>query len=427
MTEIKQQSICGGVNFRSIRDSRFKTVRMSVNFMQPLSEDTVTPNAVLPYLLTRTSRKYPDFTKLNSYLAELYGAQLDSYVFKLGDVQVLSIFASGIADKYSLGGEKISEELSKLLCSVIFDPLFENGMFPKESFEQERRQLAEKIDAEYNDKRTYALLRCARIMCKNEPYGIPRFGTKKSISDLRLENLNKVWSDMIHSAKAEIMVVGDCDPEPVYEEFSAAFHNLGRAEAKECATKVVKTAGEVKNVTDKQNVTQSKLVMGFRTACAEPDVNVPAEKLMSVLYGGSPNSKLFLNVREKLSLCYYCGSLYDPFKGIIFVQSGVEKKNIKSAEAEILKQLEETKDGNFTDEELNAAKLSLCNSYRTIADSPDSLEGWYLSKTFSDPTEDLEEEAEKVKKVTRGEVIKAAGKMTLDTVYALEGSGAENQ
>ncbi|HCR42970.1 MAG TPA: insulinase family protein [Ruminococcaceae bacterium] len=427
MTEIQQQSVCGGVNFRSIKDSRFKTVRMSVNFMQPLSEATAAPNAVLPYLLTRTSRRYPDLTKLNGHLAELYGAQLDAYVFKLGDVQVLSIFASGIADKYSLGGEKVSEELSKLLCSVIFDPLFENGMFPKDGFEQERRQLMEKIDAEYNDKRTYAFLRCAGIMCKGEPYGIPRCGTKKDIENLRLENLNKVWSSLIHNAKAEIMVVGDCDPVPVYDEFSAAFHNLGRAEAQDYTNKVVKAAADVKNITEKQNVTQSKLVLGFRTGCAEPDVNVPAAKLMNVLFGGSPNSKLFLNVREKLSLCYYCSSLYDPLKGIIFVQSGVETKNIKSAQTEILKQLDEVKKGNFTDEELNAAKLSICNSYRTIADSPDGLEGWYLSKTFSDPAEDPEEEAEKVRAVTREEVIKAAGKMTLDTVYALEGSGAENK
>ena len=172
-------------------------------------------------------------------------------------------------------------------------------------------------------------------------------------------------------------------------------------------------------------VVQSKLVLGFRTGCAEPDAGAPAVKLMNAVYGGTPNSKLFLNVREKLSLCYYCSSLFIPAKGILLVQSGVETKNIERAENEILAQLEEVRKGNFTEEDLNAAKLSLCNSYHTLSDSPDALEGWYLSRTFSDPLRTPESEAELVSKVTAEQVAEAAGKVTLDTVYCLKGKEVE--
>ncbi len=425
MAGIEQRTVCEGVGFRSIYDSRFKTVRMSVNFMWPLSEKVVSKNAILPFLLTRASRKYPDFTALNAHLSELYGAVLDADVEKLGDVQVLSVSASGLADRYALEGERVSSELSRLLCSMIFDPPFEEGFFPQFGFEQEQRQMCEMIDSEFNDKRTYARLRCEEIMCGREPYGIQRCGTKKAVTDLRREDLTQTWNDLIHHAKVEIMVLGDCDPAPVYNDFYAAFKNLGRTQTVACPTGTIAMASAPHRTEETMEVVQSKLVLGFRTGCAEPDAGVPAVKLMNAVYGGTPNSKLFLNVREKLSLCYYCSSLFIPTKGILLVQSGVETKNIERAESEILAQLEEIKKGNFTEEDLNAAKLSLCNSYHTLSDSTDALEGWYLSRTFSDPLRTPEAEAELVNAVTAAQVAEAAGKVTLDTVYCLKGKGVE--
>ena len=423
MAGIEQRSVSGGVNFSSIRDDRFKTVRMSVHFLWPLAAQTASANSILPFLLSRASRKYPDFTRLNEHLAELYGAVLDADVQKLGDVQVLSVSASGLADRYTLNGEKISSELAKLLCSIVFDPPLENGLFPAKGFEQERRQLIELVDSEFNDKRTYAKLRCEELMCSKEPYGVGRCGTRQQIQDLKLESLTKVWGDLIHRAGVEVTVLGDCDPQPVYDDFYAAFQSLGRTGAVDCPTKNAAVAEKASETTEKMEVVQSKLVMGFRTACAEPDGMVPAVKLCNALFGGTPNSKLFLNVREKLSLCYYCSSSYNPMKGIVLVQSGVETKNIDRAKEEILRQLDEVRNGNFTEGELEAAKLSLCNSYRTLSDSLEGLDAWYLSQTFRRPVRRPDEEASLVNAVTREHVVEAAKKMTLDTVYRLEGNG----
>ncbi len=425
MAGIEQRSVCNGVNFCSIRDERFKTIRMSVHFLWPLTEKTVSANSILPFLLSRASRKYPDFTKLNEHLAELYGAVLDADVQKLGDAQVLSVSASGIADHYSLHGESISAELAKLLCSIIFDPPFENGAFPIQSFEQEKRQLIEMLDSEFNDKRVYSKLKCERLMCAKEPYGIGRCGTRQQLQNLTREGLTQAWTNLIHRARVEIMVLGDCDPEPIYHDFYAAFQNLARTDSVNCPNTTIPKASEVNRVSEKMDVVQSKLVMGFRTDCAEPDSGVPAMKLFSALYGGTPNSKLFLNVREKLSLCYYCSSMYNPIKGLMLVQSGVETKNISHAEQEILRQLEEVRNGNFDGSELSAAKLSLCNSYRTLSDSLDGLEAWYLSQAFRPNVKSPENEAELVQAVAREEVMNAARKITLDTVYCLEGSGVE--
>lgn len=425
MIGIEQRSVCDGVNFRSIKDTKFKTIRMSVNFMLPIEKSTAAANALLPFLLSRASSEYPDFTKLGERLAELYGAEINADVQKLGDTQMLSISTSGIADRYALNGESISTELSNLLCSIIFDPPFEDGLFQQEGFDQEKRQTVELIDSEYNDKRIYAKQRCEAIMCAEEPYGIGRYGTKEQIKDLKREDVTEAWKYLVHNAKVEILVLGDCDPAPVFDGFYDAFQRLNKTMTVACPTVNVKKAEKVNEVTEKMDVAQSKLVLGFRTSAAVPDQEMPAVKLMIALFGGTPNSKLFLNVREKLSLCYYCSAQYISMKGIMLVQSGVETKNIDLAKQEILLQLDEIKKGNFDEDEVNAAKLSICNSYRTVCDSLGGMEAWYLSQTFTNQVKRPEEAAAIIMAVTRQEIIDAANNVTLDTVYRLIGSGEE--
>lgn len=427
MIGIEQRRVCDGVNFSSIKDTKFKTIRISVNFMLPIQKSTVAVNAILPFLLSRASWEYPDYTKLGERLAELYGAEINADVQKLGDVQMLSISATGIADRYALNGESVSTELSKLLCSMIFDPPFENGLFPKDGFEQEKRQTIELLESEFNDKRTYARLRCEEIMCAKEPFGIGRFGTKEQIQNLKMEEVTQAWKYLIENAKIEIMVLGDCNPEPVYNDFYNAFQKINKTSTVPCITKNIKQAEKVNEVTEKMDVAQSKLVIGFRTAYAIPDAQMHAVKLMTALYGGTPNSKLFVNVREKSSLCYYCSAQYVSMKGIMLVQSGVETKNVDRAKEEILAQLDEVRKGNFDDSELNAAKLSLCNGYRSVSDSLGGLEAWYLSQTFSHQMLRPEEAAARIMAVSREDIVDAANHVTLDTVYRLIGSGESTQ
>lgn len=426
MAEIEQRSICNGVNFRSIKDTRFKTMRISVNFMLPIKKETAAANALLPFLLSRASREYPDFTKLGERLAELYGAELNADVQKLGESQVLAISAIGLADRFALNGENISMELAKLLCSIIFDPPFENGLFPQEGVDQEKRQTVEMIDSEYNDKRIYAKQRCEQIMCANEAFGISRYGSKEDILRIERPNLTTAWKYMLENARIEIMVLGNCNPDPIYQGFCDAFKQLNRVNVAECKTQVIKSAVKVNDVTEKLDVAQSKLVLGFRAGTAVPEENVSAAKLMTALFGGTPHSKLFLNVREKLSLCYYCSARFDSNKGVMFVESGVETQNIEKAKKEILFQLDEIKKGSFTDEELNSAKMSMCNSYRTIGDYLGGLESWYVSQTFGRKILTPEEAAAEINAVTREQLVDVADNVVLDTVYRLVGSEEES-
>ena len=423
--EVEVQKICEGVTFRSIRDDRFKNMRLAVSFLTPMRKETAAANALLPPIMSRTSREYPDYTKMAEHLSELYGAGLSADVQKLGDMQVLSLRATGLADRYVLEGEAVSLEYSKLLCSVIFDPLRDGeGKFPEDSFLQEQRQAVEMLDSERNDKRTYARQRCEEILCEGEPYGVNRAGSREDVLRLSREELVPAWESLLRSAQIEILALGCCDPQPVARLFREAFEKIPREPAEPFPTVRREARAEPKRVEEKMDVAQSKLVLGFRTGDV-PEEEESAFRLMSVVLGGTPHSKLFLNVREKLSLCYYCSARFQLQKGILLVESGVETKNAGRAEQEILRQLDEVRAGHVTEEELAAAKLSLCNSLRTVEDYLGGMESWYLSQVFRGRILTPEEAAAAVSAVTCEQVAQAARKMKLDTVYCLAGKGEE--
>ena len=427
MMKMEQYPLMDGINFRSIRDTRFKTLRIAVNFMLPIEKSTAAANALLPFLLSRASREYPDFTRLNERLSELYGASLSADVRKLGEAQVLSIAASGLADRYAFEGESISSELSQLLCSVLFDPPLVDGLFAEDGFEQERRQTIETIDSDFNDKRTYARLRCEQLMCENEAFGINRYGSREDVLALRREELTNAWERVLKTARVEIMALGDCDPVPIFERFQEKFKSIQRDPVAHIQTEIIKTAEEPREFTDTMSVAQSKLVLGFRAGAAVPGDAVASTKLMSAIFGGTPSSKLFLNVREKLSLCYYCASRYDWNKGILLVESGVETQNIEKAQKEILFQLDEIRNENITDEEIEAAKLSVGNNYRTLGDYLGGLENWYVSQSFCETIQTPEEAAEEINSVTKEQVVQAAQNVVLDTVYRLVGEEGDEK
>lgn len=421
MTAINRTQLCDGVFFSNIFDDRFKTGRISATLMLPLQKETASANALLPYLLCRSCREYPDFTALNQKLSELYGASLYADIHKIGEVQALSLSAVGIDDRYALEEGSVSAELTALLCSALFDPALENGVFRQEDLEQEKRQLIERIDAEYNDKRTYAKMRCEELMCSEEAFGINLYGKREDVERLTASDVTEAWKHALRSARIELTMLGSSDSTKAQEVFQDAFASVKRTNTAVCATQVVRKAKEVKEYNDTLDVAQAKLVMGFRAGTASPDEQVMAARLMTALYGGTPHSKLFLNVREKMSLCYYCSSRYDRSKGIILVESGVEQQNIEKARKEILHQLEEVQQGHFDDSELEAAKLSAANSFRSIADYLSGLEYWYLCQTLEGTANSPEESAENISKVTREQVIEAAKRVTLDTVYTLTG------
>ena len=419
MNSINRKQLADGVFFSSVKDSRFKTMKITANLIVPLSAETASANALLCGVLSRSCKAYPDFTKLSKKLSSLYGADLNVSVRKTGDRQVLSLSASGLDDRYALLGESIARELSLLLCSVIFEPNLENNSFVESEVEQERRQLLDLIDSEFNDKRIYANSQLVKNMCANEVFGIKRYGTAEKIKEVTPSSLYDTWQNLLRTAIFEIMYIGDSPSEKAEEVFSNAFAEINRTPA-EVTTEIVRSVDKIKRLSEEMDLSQSKLVIGFRTACAVPDKEVNATRLMCAILGGTASSKLFCNVREKQSLCYYCASRYNRHKGILTVDSGVEGENIEKAEQGILKEIADMKKGEITDFEIEATKMAVINSFYSSNDTVSGIESWYSSQLFDDSFKSIEELSEEINSVTKEEIVKAAQKLTLDTVYVLK-------
>lgn len=421
MPLIKRAEICQGVNFTYITEKKFKTTRLSFSMFTPLSEKYVSKNAVLPNLLAHSCEKHPSLFDVSKRLEELYGASISPRVGKIGDMQIISLAAKSINNNFVTNGMNNISETVDLLCEMIFNPDVENESFREENISQEKRQLIEDIQSEMNDKRIYAHNRCEEIMCKKEKFGINPLGTIEEAKKLNGKDIYKAWQKLLSSSHIEIIMIGSCAFELTFEKFKNRFSKISRSETEFFSSEVIKKADIVNEVSEIMDVNQCKLVMGLRTEIAKPDENIETVKVMNALLGGTTQSKLFVNVREKLSLCYYCASRYNEQKGIMFIESGVEKKNTLKAKHEILEQLKDIKLGNFSDTELSQTKLFMTQNLEKVKDSLSALEIWYAAQTFDKTKDTPGDVIKKINSVTREQVINAANKVTLDTVYILSG------
>lgn len=411
--------IAPGVEGLFIKNPRFKTTHISVNFYQNLSWDTVSPNAILPYCLASSSGDYPDFTSLNQRLNELYGARLRADAYKLGDSQVLKLAITVIDNKYTLDGSDVVNQAAILLAGLIFNPAIENDSFKRDVVEREKRLLLERIEGEINDKRRYALARCEAIMCKDEPFGIPKYGTAEGAKALNADDVYNAWERSLKSAFIRVNIIGSTLPEGIWERFKAAFSAIKRQNTALPDNSIGTAPENPREVTEEMDVTQGKLVMGFRTGRFGSDKETLPLLVMSDIYGGGPYSRLFTNVRERLSLCYYCSASANRRKGLMFVQSGVDINNVAKAKEEIMNQLNIVQNGKFEDSELESSVKSLSNHFKGVLDMPEYIDRWYTDRVFDRQPWSPDELAEKVKTIVREDVIAAAKGVKLDTVYIL--------
>ncbi|MBQ6830843.1 MAG: insulinase family protein [Clostridia bacterium] len=416
------RELCPSVRCLTLPDARFKTARITVGLFMPLTKDTVEEQAILPFLLTRACAKYPDFTALQRHLNRLYGAAVSGDVARVGETQALVLTAECTADRYALHGETVAADCAALLCEMLFAPALENGVFRAQDVEIEKRCLAQTVAAQVNEKQWYAQCQAEKLLCPDEAYSIGRYGEGSRIEALTPEQVTAAWKRVLREATVQILVQDEGELPAVEEAFRRGFAAVeGRAPVP-CETVKLAKRDAVRR-TERMDVNQCKLVMGFATGCAGKDAAVPAMRLACALLGGTATSLLMRNVREKLSLCYYCSSQYDRLKGVIFVKSGVEEANAARTEQEILRQVACVANGEFTDAQLEETRRAMCQAFEGVGDAGAAIGAWYVAQGLSDTPETPEETKRKIEAVTREQVIEAAKQWQLGCVYLLAPKG----
>ncbi len=407
-----------------LTEDRFRTCRLSGVFAVPLRESTAAEYAILPGLLTRCNRHLPTVRELNRKLDSLYGADISGSVFRLGQWQMLVFSVSFLRQKYTLSGEDLTEECTRLLAEMLFEPLLEGKAFREADFRQEQRCLLERVQSEINNKRAYARHQCEKLLCPDDPYSVDPHGTLDTVNALTPAVAAEARERLLSTARIHWILQGDTDADPV-KILESRFDSLPYRQPVSMRENVSFTVKE-SSLTEKMAVKQAKLVLGLRVAATEPDGPVAAVRLMNTLLGGCPTSLLFQHVREEQSLCYYCSSGYDRFHGVILIDCGVEYENADKAKAEILRQLEAIRQGDFSGEELEAARRSLIQRFSSMDETPADREMFYISQTVYDLYTTPEETANQLLDVTKEDVCHAAGLVHFDSTYLLCPASASN-
>ena len=400
---------------------KFKTGCLSAQFITALDRDRASYNALLPAVLNRGTMRYPDMESLSAAMDTLYGTTITTTVRKNGERQCVGFVASCIDDRFAPGGEKLLEPMAELVGELFLDPVTHGGHYLKEYVDSEKVNLIDSIRAIRNDKRDWANLRLLQEMCAAEPYGVSRLGDEGSAQKITTHTLYRHGQQLLSDARLELLYCGSAEPQRVEEAVEQAFAALPRGQMEQLPPMQPFPAPETPRfVPAELDVTQGKLSRGFR--CGSDDV--PAMVLANLIFGGSSNSTLFLNVREKLSLCYYASSSYARSKKILTVSSGIEPKDYDRTLEEILHQLRQVQQGQWEPWELEGARSTALNSLRSVGDSQSALENYYMSRAAVDQQETPEELMQSLSAVTPERICAAAQSIRLDTVYFLRGKEA---
>lgn len=418
---MRREMLTERVALNWIETDKFKSNFLSVSFSVPFEKTNAAKNALILKILKRGTVSYPDMIALSKKLEYLYSAEIYTKTACFGETQLLQFSLDVLDNRFAMENTDILAEGLKVLSEIIFAPVTENGVFKQAYFESEKRNLLDDIHAEINNKGKYALLRACEHMFASERYRISSLGDAETVASFTNEEIYRWYQDILDSASIEITFVGKTDEQQLKNALHVMLDHYKPSKSVTIGTEVVRSVQDVQEVHEECVGKQGNLVMGFRTGTVLADGDYPKMALLSELYGGSANSMLFMNVREKMSLCYYCASIPEAVKGVMFVRAGIENKNFEKARDAILEQLELLQKGSFTNEALDCAKLSLINAYREIADNPQSLQNWYIGRMLSEITQSPEEAIEVVSGITKEEIVATAKKISLDTVYFLEG------
>lgn len=406
-------------NLHLIKSKKFRTDLISVYFLRPLTIEEATLNTLLTRILDQGCEKYPSATQLVRQFDNLYGTAFVSDIAKVGErhqVQIKIQFPRSV-----LIEQNLMEACMALLSDIIYRPLLENGSFKTSIFETEKQKLIQEIESKINDKTTYAVDRCFEIMCEEEPFRFYAYGDIDYLNTVTPEILTAHYKDVISNSQMDVIILGDFDFDETQTLVKHYFESpKGAIEIPE--EKILAPRAELIRVTETMQISQAKMVIGYRTQTDRfSDLYYPLH-LFTYILGGMPSSKLFMSVREKESLCYYVGSKMDKLKGIVYTILGIDAVNAEKAETLIDEEMRKMTEGGISDEDLRVAKLAISSSLKSVSDFPNSYSNFFYNQFMLDDPIDIDHYIECFERVTKEEVAEVGKRIVKEMVYLLKGS-----
>ena len=426
---ISRTEIMDGVALNYLQSFKFKTACMSVSMLTQLSRETAAMNALIPFVLRRGTVGYPDMDAVSARLDELYGTAVEPLVRRMGEIQCIGFFASFPEGQFLPDNQDVLRDTAGLIGQFLLSPNTKGGLFLPEYVNSERDKMLDTIRARVNNKRSYAAVRCIEEMCCYEDFAVGPLGSEEDCEAIRYKKLTQRYRTLLQTSPIEIFYCGRSRKSDVIDALKDALYTLPRGEIDyDIGTDVRMNAveAEPRYFEEEMDVTQGKLVMGFRLGQVMEEPDFAALNVFNCIFGSGSTSKLFMNVREKLSLCYYASSSLNTHKGLMLVSSGIDSDKLDAVKNEIFAQLEDIRNGKISEDEFVSSKAGVSSELRSYMDMPPALESFYLSQTLKGLEYGPMEMAELVQDVTREDVIRIAKSVECDMIYFLKGGVSED-
>ena len=417
---IQTLQIAPGVTLRCCRDTRFKQGCLSFQFVRQMDAREAHLNALLPSVMLRATVPHPDLRSITRHLDDLYGAAIGPLVRRLGDRQTTGFYLNFLDDRFAMAGDHVAAGMVNFLEEVLTQSPLADGGFLPELLESEKKNLISAIESELNNKAAYAMGRLLRNICREDSFAIPRLGEKDDVAKIQPRELYEHYLRIRRESPVEIFYVGSMEP----GEIAALLMPMIEKREREPMTLPPQTAltpGGESHEVETMEISQGKLCLGFTTPITNRTEDYAAMMVLCTIFGSGMTSKLFLNVREKLSLCYSIGSSYYGVKGLLTVSAGIDFDKEEKTREEIFRQLSACQAGDITPEELTAAKEALRSGIRATHDSPGAIEGYYSSSALSEIKLTPAEYLEAVERVTAEDAAAAAQTLAYRGSYFLRG------
>ena len=411
-----------GITVHKIATKKFKTNLFSIFITTPLSRETITKNALLGAVLRMGTASLPAQDLISKELENMYGASFDCGIEKNGDNHILKFYIESLNDEFLPEQFDLAKKSLKLLADIVFNPYIENNAFKKEYVESEKNTLRRLIDGKIDNKTRYAFDRCVEEMYKDKPYGLYKYGYIEDLDGITSENLYSYYKELISSCKIDVFISGFNLDNLNEDEILASLSERKANYIPTASIEIEKATENPKVITEKMDVTQGKLMIGLDVLNVKDEENYPAA-IYNIILGGGANSKLFQNVREKASLAYNAASSYLKNRNNVFIRCGIEINNYEKAVNIIKDQLEQMKNGDFSEEDIESAKQLQYAALKSVKDSQDTEVSYYFSQELSGKSRDIDESIQRFKAVKKDEIVGIANRISINTIYFLTGEG----
>ena len=410
-----------GIRLQCYTDNRFKQNALSIQYVRPMRREEAAMNALIPSVLLRGCNSAPDLRQITMRLDTLYGASVSPISRRSGDYQTTGFYVGMMDDRFAMGGEPLLEETLAFVGELLFDYPTENGGFLDAFVQGEKTNQIYAIEAERNDKRTYAAQQLLKKMCGPDSFGLPRMGEPEEVSAITPQALLRHYEALRRESPVELFYVGSAQPGKVEAALQKIFAGEKR-DYRPLPPQTDLTPGPKQALSEAMEIAQGKLAMGYVTPITNRSTAFPAMQMLSTVFGGGMTSKLFQNVREKQSLCYSIGSGYYGAKGIVLVSAGIDFDKEQHVRQEVEKQLDACRRGEISQAEVDAARQSLISALLAVPDSPSSIENYYSTMTLNGCGMDPQRHRAALEAVTAEDLVAAAKTLELHSTYFLKGA-----